>query len=196
MAYHSSVPPPPNPASATWRTSLKLGVVSKTATIAFVTHPDAEQRKNLLAEATARQGHCCGSEEAQRRSSCETHSCSGEGRRNRTRTCAGGYGGVFAIPVRQETSTEDSRAHGEIKEGMQMPFFFGGGFHKDKCSLHPINLKGTLTRHLQNRENIEQQLMKRISLSAPQRESALQHLFGPSSKASGSGTRGARTDVL
>ena len=29
------------------------GKKNKTATIAFVTHPDAEQRKNLLAEATA-----------------------------------------------------------------------------------------------------------------------------------------------
>ena len=78
----------------------------------------------------------------------------------------------------------------KLKKACKCHLSFGGGFHKDKCSLHPINLKGTLTRHLQNRENIEQQLMKRISLSAPQRESALQHLFGPSSKASGSGTRG------
>ena len=78
----------------------------------------------------------------------------------------------------------------KLKKACKCHLSFGGGFHKAKCFLHPINLKGTLTRHLQNRENIEQQLMKRISLSAPQRESALQHLFGPSSKASGSGTRG------
>jgi hypothetical protein len=61
------------------------------------------------------------------------------------------------------------------------------GVHKDKCSLHPAHLKGTLHRHLQNRDTIKEQLMKRTSLSSSQRESALLHLFGPCSTASSSG---------
>ena len=40
----------------------------------------------------------------------------------------------------------------KLKKACKCHLSFGGGFHKDKCSLHPINLKGTLTRHLQNRK--------------------------------------------
>ena len=50
-----------------------------------------------------------------------------------------------------------------------------GGVHKDACSYNPVNLAQTLARISIERHSMEDQLRKRTSWTALQREAALTH---------------------
>ena len=54
------------------------------------------------------------------------------------------------------------------------------------CSYNPVNLAQTLARNSIERHSTEDQLRKRTSLTALQREAALTHLYGPANPSSSS----------
>ena len=67
----------------------------------------------------------------------------------------------------------------ELSKACSCSTSMAAGCHKETCTFYPFHLKASLCRHIEKRRTIEAQL-KKTTLTAMQRDAALDPIFGPS----------------
>ena len=72
----------------------------------------------------------------------------------------------------------------------------GEGNHRDNCNFKPSNMRRVLATVAVHRESMESQLRSRTSLTAMQRDAALDHLYGPKPPSGSSSSGGFKGGAI
>ena len=139
-------------------------------------YPDAQERKDHLASATAAAAK-------KLREEAEMRSKQAEDRAAERATALIKEAAVEYLRVQfgKKQAPTPAPLLEKLKKACRCHLVKAAGLHKDTCPLSPFRLKSTLEVHEQSRDTVKEQLRKRTSLSAAQVESAITHLFGAAS---------------
>ena len=155
--------------------SSKAAAKSKGKTGLKPVHPDSDERRRKLADATANAAKKLREEAAQKSSLAAQREA--ERQATLVREAAVEY---LRVTFGKKQAPTPAPLQEKLKKACKCHLTKAQGMHKDTCSLHPFRLQATLRFHEQDRANVGEQLRTRTSLTPMQRESALTHLFGPS----------------